>query len=468
MFDTLLPDNGEKSLYLRLYQYFRNLIEEGALRNGDKLPSVRAVQQQLSVSKTTVEAAYQLLLAEGYIFSKPKSGYYVVRPSGSEMPAQSQLRTEEQRTGYAASRSAELPESRLIDFNLLDVDRETFPAKAWRSALTEAVDRYGATLHQYGDPMGEYDLRRCIAQYLKTSRGVICAPEQVLVGTGIAYSLFVLGKLFGTAGRVAFERSSIAQVGGIFAQHGFTPIPSLGGGDPGALDSVDADGLQAIYVTPSHRPYGQPLTNEMKERLIRWSSQRGVFILEDDYDGEFRYRGRPVPSLQGADRHQVVIYMGTFSKSFTPAIRMNYLVLPECLLPRLESFKYALSCPSRIDQLAMGVFMEKGHWYRHLKRTRKKYRTKLDVLVKLLERELHGIGEVKTEGTGLYVEVAVTTGRSQEELIQAAIRHGVRVYGKQFADSGAETGIVRLYLGFGGIDLEDMERGVMQLKKAWV
>jgi len=240
MIDIVLQDSEQGPLYMRLYRYFRSLIEDGTLQNGTKLPSVRAAQQQLGVSKSTVENAYQLLLAEGYVYSQPRSGFVIVQPAASQSRPIKQEADRHLRNASIEADGAAPAAAPVIDFNLLSVDYESFPAKAWRSALTEALDRHNGSLHEYGDPRGEYALRSHIAQYLLTSRGVKCEPEQIVIGLGFSYSLFVLKMLLQNAGAVAVEQSSIAQVGSMFTQHGFqlAPIPFVT--DPSALRLHDS------------------------------------------------------------------------------------------------------------------------------------------------------------------------------------------------------------------------------------
>ncbi|MBO9607646.1 MAG: PLP-dependent aminotransferase family protein [Paenibacillaceae bacterium] len=471
MFDVTLSALSEQEagpLYMRLYRHFRRMMADGALPEGARLPSVRAAQQQLQVSKTTVESAYQLLLAEGCIYSKPKSGFVVVGAAGAGEATAPETGTKRRLTAAASASTAAPAEERMIDFHLLHVDPDSFPAKAWRSALGEATTRYRALLHEYGDPQGERALREHVAHYLQQSRGVRCEPERIVVGTGFSYSLFLIKQLLGGAGRVSFEQTSFAQVGSIFRQHGFDPVPVALFDDAGLAQDQEEPSLQAVYVTPSHRQAGKPLTNDRKERLLGWAAANGLYVIEDDYDGEFRYGGKPVPALQAADRHGAVIYVGTFSKAFTPALRMNYMVLPPRLAGRLDTVESLLSCPSRMDQLAMGVFMERGHWYRHLKRIRKRYRAKRDLLCRLIERELSPFVRVDAGSSGLQVELAAAAELGGgERLIALARQAGVRVYGAQH-EEGSRDGGTRLYAGFGSVTEEEMERGVRLLRKAWL
>ncbi|GGA01172.1 hypothetical protein GCM10008018_54430 [Paenibacillus marchantiophytorum] len=201
--------------------------------------------------------------------------------------------------------------------------------------------------------------------------------------------------------------------------------------------------------------------------MLQWAYKNNGYIIEDDYDGELRLSGKPVPSLQGLDKNGVVIYIGTFSKVFTPALRLNYMILPPSLLEKLQNLDYILSGPSRIDQWAMQLFISRGHWYRHLRRMRKLYRIKHDFLVQLLHRHLPASVRVEFSGSGLHIELSITTKISTEKLIELARNEGVLVYGGQDAQTHSDQNEAKIYLGFGGIKEKDMERGVLLLKKAW-
>ncbi|WP_166239832.1 PLP-dependent aminotransferase family protein [Paenibacillus turpanensis] len=474
MYEFIMSEEGEGPLYKQLYIQLRSLIVDGSAKDGSKLPSVRSLQQQLKLSKTTVESAYQLLAAEGYIYSKPRAGFIVVRPKfvWAAKPMGSAERAAQTTTAFQGGIAAashvihHASAPKLIDFSLLDVDAETFPAKAWRSALAEVVNRHGGRLHQYGDPRGELELRQAIADYVRTARGVLCSPEQIVIGSGLSYSLYLLTKLLGAAGPIAFEQTSIAQVAHKFTQHGFEIVPYPLFEEP--MEGLGSDpGLQGVYVTPSHRPSGKPITYAMKKELLGWAASQDAVIIEDDYDGEFRHQGKPLPSLQGLDEDGVVVFLGTFSKSFTPALRLGYMILPEKLLRRLDGMEHILSSPSRMDQLAMSIFMERGLWFRHMKKIRSVYRKKRVFLTGLLERELAPLVTVKAEGAGLHLELFVHASGRAGQWIEVAEAEGVKVYGPQYEAAAGGTQEHRLFLGFGGLTEREMEEGVARLKRAW-
>lgn len=225
--------------------------------------------------------------------------------------------------------------------------------------------------------------------------------------------------------------------------------------------------IRLLYITPSHRPTGEPLSYVMRQQMLQWANKNRGYIIEDDYDGELRLSGKPIPSLQGLDKDGVVIYMGTFSKVFTPSLRMSYMILPLQLLEKLQLLDQVYSCPSRMNQWAMQLFMSRGHWYRHLRRMRKVYRLKHEALVQYIRTYMPDSVAVNSSGSGLHIELSITTPVNAEHLMELAKQEGVLVYGSQDNQMRLAGGNPKIYLGFGGIKVKDMDRGVQLLRKAW-
>ncbi|NOU67787.1 aminotransferase class I/II-fold pyridoxal phosphate-dependent enzyme [Paenibacillus sp. LMG 31461] len=448
---------------MQLYTYIRSLIQDGAIQDGAKLPSIRSLKRQLNISKTTIETAYHMLLEEGYVFSKQRSGLIVVNPHLLQSPNQSSSIKQADTVPSLTQVGIE----DLIDFSLLTVDGDSFPIRIWKSIMGESLSMNCQFIHEYGESQGEYSLRESISIYLRNSRGVTCSPEQIVIGSGISYSVQLLSRLIGERSLIGIEKHGIAQVRQVFSQNNFHLIPISIYDDELFEKEIKENKINVLYVTPSHRPMGSPMPFANRQQMLQWAIKNNGYIIEDDYDGELRLTGKPVPSLQGLDKDGVVIYIGTFSKVFTPAIRLNYMVLPQSLLEKLQSLDTILSGPSRIDQWAMQLFISRGHWYRHLRRMRKIYRLKHDFLVQLLQRHMPGTVRVEFSGSGLHLEMTIRTKLSTEKLIELARNEGVVVYGSQDALLHTDQGEVKIYLGFGGIQERDMERGILLLKKAW-
>ncbi|MFX3635958.1 MAG: PLP-dependent aminotransferase family protein [Candidatus Pristimantibacillus sp.] len=468
MFDILLADQNDQPLYMQLYMQIRNHIRSG-IKNGTRLPSVRSLQLQLNISKTPIETAYQMLSAEGYVICKPRSGIYTVNPHETVPSKQIKdtslsIRAEQEHVIH----NPELP-NYPIDFNPSVVDEDNFPNRTWRKMIFETLVNSGERICQYGDPQGEYHFRSVLADYLRNSRGVNCTPEQIIIGSGLSYSIGILTKLFKGIQHVAMEEPGYAPVREQFKHNGYDLIP-ISVHDKGlSLEELGQSEAQAVYVTPSHQfPTGSIIPYTEREYLLDWANAREAYIIEDDYDGEFRYYGKPIPSLQSLDRHGRVIYIGTFSKAFTPAIRMNYMVMPIELLETMLNLQHLLSAPSRIEQLAMQSFIEQGHWYRHIRKMRNLYRRKHHRLIELLHTHFADYIEITGHSAGLHLQVTVKTLLTAGNLIELAAAKGVRVYDlQQMWANQNHTGYPVVYLGFSGLSESQLEKGILLLKEAW-
>ncbi|VTR26165.1 transcriptional regulator [Actinobacillus pleuropneumoniae] len=361
MFDILLPEQSEFPLYQQLYLQLREGIRNGEIPDGQRLPSVRSLQLQLNISKTPIETAYQMLTAEGYVISKPRSGLYVMNPY-KELTYSQQHRQPPSMNMMSVIRSHAHINPNVIDFNPTRLDQAAFPVRIWNKMLKEALDHHLCEIGMYGDPQGEYALRRVVSEYLRNSRGVNSTPDQIVIGAGTAYSIGLLSRMLKGMKRVAVEEPGYSLVRDQFQLNGFEILP-ISLGDKGiSLDRLEQSHAELVYVTPSHQfPTGTIMPYPERERLLEWANAKNAYIIEDDYDGEFRYQGKPIASLQGLDDNGRVIYAGTFSKVLTPALRMNYLVLPQALQHQLAQMRQEVYfAPSRVEQWAMTAFLNRG------------------------------------------------------------------------------------------------------------
>jgi GntR family transcriptional regulator/MocR family aminotransferase len=288
----------------------------------------------------------------------------------------------------------------------------------------------------------------------------------------MAYSIGILTKLLRDTRRIAFEEPGYNLVRDQFMLNDceILPIPVTDKGI--SLTDLEASTAQMVYVTPSHQfPTGCIMPYPERERLLEWAVARNAYIIEDDYDGEFRYLGKPIPSLQSLDSYERVIYIGTFSKALTPALRMNYMVLPPKLIERLSNMPHeVVYAPSRVEQWAMQTFIEQGHWYRHIRKVRNLYRKRHDYLIALIQDHLGKHVEITGQNAGLHIQLAVNKRQTSEHLVASAAEAGVKVY--DFRKMWMEMNQhplkhPKLYLGFAGLSPADMEIGIRLLQKAW-
>lgn len=459
-----LEQKSGKTLYEQIYEYIREEIRRGNLLQDERLPSARFLSDYLQVSRTTVDMAYGQLVAEGYLIAKPKKGYFVgdVRELYNTGIADGHAKAEQ------VHREKE-PEHR-YDFSPNAIDMSQFPYATWKKITKNIMVDARSHMFALGEPQGDIELRRTICRYLHGSRGVNCDPEQIIVGAGNDFLLLLLEKILGRHIHVAMENPTYIRAYKIFGSFAY-PISLIPMDDKGIrVDKLEKSGARLAYVMPSRQyPTGISMPIGRRMELLHWADgERDRYLIEDDYDSEFRYKGKPLPSLQASDRQGRVIYIGTFSKAIAPAIRVSYMVLPYPLLERYRrECGFFSSTVSRIDQSILNEFINDGYFERYLNKMRKLYRTKHDFLLgelKDFERDF----TVSGENAGLHVLLTDKRGRSEEALEKAAYDQDVKVYGMGAFRMKEETGVpATMILGYGGLSVEEIGAGTDILKKVW-
>ena len=470
-----LTDENGKHLYEQIYEYIADEIREGKLLAGEKLPSTRSLADYLQVARSTVELAYDQLASEGYIESVPYRGYYICRveelyrigTSGGGL--RSEKKGAGQEDGQPGQRDSRTARYFDIDFSPNAIDMNLFPFGTWRKITRDILSGDRKELFALGEPRGDLELRRTVCRYLHASRGVNASPEQIIVGAGNDYLLLLLQYILGRGITAAFENPSYRRAFRIFSSFAarMVTVPSDENGI--RVDGLLASGANVAYVMPSRQfPTGTVMPIGRRTELLRWaSSAEDRYLVEDDYDSEFRYRGKPIPSLQSADTAGRVIYIGTFSKSVAPAIRISFMVLPERLMEAYEkNCSFFSSTVSRIDQTILNEFILSGAFERHLNRMRKAYREKHDLLLDCLQPLLNRY-RLSGEYAGLHVLLTSRVPAGEEELLERAAACGVRIYGlKEAALAPFETDYATVLLGYGGLDQERIREGIRRLDAA--
>jgi GntR family transcriptional regulator/MocR family aminotransferase len=459
----ILDSHAATPLYQQLYQQIRAQVLAGKLPANSKLPSVRDLSAELAVGRNTVESAYQELAAEGYLYSKQRSGYFVAALDQDVAPLA--LRPQPRRP--AGVREA-APEFR-YDFHPARLDPAGFPTALWRTCYLECLRESSFDLSQYSDPQGDWGLRRNLQQYLERSRGVLCAPDQIVICAGLQQSLEILAHLLREQHTsVAVEDPGYHLPRAVFGRQAFrvVPVPVTPTGID--LDRLKASGCSMVYVTPSHQlPLGcvMPIANRLK--LIEWAQAGDNQIIEDDYDSELRYHGKPIPSLQGLRPDGNIFYLGTFSKILSPALRLSYLVLPRARLAAYrELYRDYFSTVSLLEQRTMSSFMAKGHWLRHVRRMRISYQKKHDLLLQAIERQFGRRAVVVGQGAGLHVVLRLTENNPGEaEIIRRAADLGIRLFPFSATCVAGAPDATHLMLGFGGVSAAEIEPGIQLLSR---
>lgn len=445
-------------LYQQLYQWIKKEIEEGRLLPEMKMPSIRQLTLHLKVSRNTVEAAYQQLQSEGYLVSVPKSGIWIAE---IEKPF-FHPNTEECVISLEGKTSSAVQ----IDFEYGNIDSQKFPLKKWKKCLAEAVDQEGQWLFEYSDSLGDWSLRREISHYLLQSRGVRSSPEQILITPGTQDSIALLCQLLDLREEpVAMEEPGYTGVRKVLQDQGCHIDPVCLEKDGLSVEHLKKGNAKAVYLTPSHQfPFGMVLPISKRMQVLNWAYQTGGYIIEDDYDGEYRYLGQPIPSLKSLDEEERVIYLGTFSKSFLPSARLSYIVLPPSLMVRyLQRFTAYNQSVSPIIQRAIAVFMQSGEFNRHIRRMRKVYQKKHQALLMSIEKYMGTQVKIVGEKSGLHILLKLK-GITGPELIERSLEKGVKVYSPaRFWLQPSPESDSYIMLGFGGLSIEEIENGVRLL-----
>ena len=442
-------------LHIQLYEAVKNDIISN-LSVGDKLPSIRKIASTYNLSKTTVESAYRQLYAEGYIESYPKSGYVVIDTyfDGFETKDRVDLAIATQKVEYK------------YDFFPARLSKDSFPLKLWKRLFAKAIDEsldFGA----YHDGQGELGLRVEICKYIIESRGVRCRPEQIVICGGFSDSMGLFTKLVQKKySHFAIENPGYHIARRVYEEYGYS-VEKIGVDRNGLLiDELEKSKAQLVYITPSHQyPTGvsMPISNRL--RLLEWAEKRDGLIIEDDYDSELSYYSRPIPSLQGLDRFDRVVYLGTFAKSLSPSLRVSYMVLPNHILPLYkESYDAHFPRVSLTTQKTLELFISQGHWERHLRKIRTMNKKKHNIMRDLLLQELGSSIEIVSQGGGLAILIHPTKAFDWEKLKASAKDAKIKLY---FAKerSGGEFEAIRM--GFGGFSEEELVEAIEAFVELW-
>ncbi len=404
----------------KLIAAIRRDILSGVFAPGEKLPSKRRLAEHHGVSVQTVQNAYEQLIAEGFLESRERSGYFV---AALAVPAPRAVREKD------AKESAEETPTYRVDLVSPRTDAERFPFALWarlsRRVLTEESD-----LLSPSPAKGIYALRRAIAAHLVQNKGIEVSPDAVVVGAGNEYLYMLLVQLLGRDKVFGVENPGYTKIAGVYALNGvrLRPITPDGDGiDPAALDGA---GVDVLHISPNHHfPTGVVTGAPRRAAILRWASEGDRFIIEDDYDSEFRFCGKPIPPLFSMDGAGKVVYLNTFSDTIAPSIRISFMVLPASLLSRYREICGVYACPVPVfEQHILTRFLSEGHFERHLRRMRVFYRARREEMIRALQSSPFSDRlEILSADAGLHFLVKIHSKKSDEELREIAKSVGVRV-----------------------------------------
>jgi GntR family transcriptional regulator/MocR family aminotransferase len=469
------------ALHRQIYDALRLAITEGRLRPGQQVPSTRLLAKELGVSRLPVLDGYSQLLAEGYLEARVGSGTVVstLLPDRftSVLPAVKANRAVARNgSRKVALRTAILPPYQSTpwtrtwgSFGVGQVAAESFPLATWSNIATRRLKNISAQSFGYGDPMGSLALRESIATYLRTARSVRCEADQILIVSGSQQALEISARvLVDPEDPVWIEEPGYRIARELFALAGsrLIPVPV----DDQGLD-VNAGirkcrNAKVAIVTPSHQfPLGVTMSAPRRMQLLQWAEENGSWIIEDDYDSEFRYESAPISSLQGLDKNERVIYIGTFSKVMYPSLRIGYLVVPRDLLVHFLAIRRATDLgPPSLSQEVLTDFINEGHFERHIRRMRVLYKERRSVLVDNLKRELGAGGEVIGAEAGMHLTLLLPSAGSDHEIALRAASQKLWLWPLSATYIGAaqRNGFI---LGFGSTQAADIPTSVRKLRR---
>jgi GntR family transcriptional regulator/MocR family aminotransferase len=470
-----IDHESSRPVSTQLYVILRDLILSGGVAAGERLPASRTLARDLAVSRTTVIDAFDRLTAEGLIESRVGAGTYVAKALEAERPQPTATRAASTsdrppRLSRAMARSVErfgerqrLPSvARAFTTALPAFD--AFPMAQWARLSAKHWRRNRGDVMGYGEPFGYPPLRHAIAAHLRANRGICCDAEQIFIVAGAQQAFSLIGSILLNPGdRVWFENPGAIGARNSLIAAGATLVPV----------PVDEQGLRVdeglrrsarfrlAFVTPSHQqPLGVTMSLERRFALLQAAERAGAWIIEDDYDGEFSYAGSPLPTLKSVDATGLVIYVGTFSKSLFPSLRLGYLLAPPALVDTLRSIMNKLlhGVPSFV-QAVVAEFIDVGHFAAHLRRMRRIYAERNDVLCRAAQRRLPGLLDVVPSQSGLHTIGHLRTGLSELAVAEAARRRNITV-SPIARFSLARVPLRGLVLGFGGVRPPEIEAGV--------
>ncbi len=448
--------NHSTPLYLQLFNYIKDNILNGSIRSGEKLPSLRALSKSIEISITTVGLAYDQLLVEGYIFSKPGSGYFINEIASG--------------MGTPSARASSSREEELTKDNTYYYDPATFDFAKWKKCTNQVLTEYAYLLFHEGDSQGELALRREISKYVYQSRGVICTPDQIVIGAGTQQITGQLSNILALMSikSIILEDPCYLPVKNIFRDRGFTISQIPVGREGISLPHLPINLPSAVYVSPSNQfPTGAVIPVGKRYELLSWAQKNKSIIIEDDYDSELRYFGRPIPALQGLDTNQRVVYLGSFSSTLFASVKLSYMILPAFMADIFQGLKsdYSQTC-SKMEQLTLSLFMGKGQYQIGIKKLRALCAQKLNLATSVLTKKGAGFIHLTNTTSGVSIIININSRKSSAQLCQEGASLGIQLSEMSFYTETPNK-VSSLILYFNQIPIDKIPSALESLIELW-
>lgn len=442
--NELFSSYAGEPLYIQLYMHYRDRIINGNLKYGDKLPSIRKCASEFNVSKMTVESAYMQLAAEGYVYTKSQSGHYVSKLSDLPRSRNEQMADKE------ASETVK-PE---YDLSGSSADGECFDFKLWQKYIKNAL-RCEERLLSYGDYQGEYDLRKALSDYASGQRGVVCSPSQIVIGASVQNLIQLLCSLESNRSSVIFGGMPFKQGAAVFEDFGYRVFNNRSAYDGESRVSF-------IYTSPSHYDrYNSVMSISDRINLLNFACEHDSIVIEDDFDSEFCYFSRPVPSLQGLDGGEQVAYIGTMSRLLLPSIRISFMVLPWKLVEAYKSRGYLYNqTASKTEQIALARYIADDRLVTQIRKARKIYEAKTNLMKTEIEREFNPLS-INISDSGFMIYFDILSDKDAETEKKKLLQNNINV--KQIKQVNQNN--IRVFVSSAGVPENRIKDSVKMLKK---
>ena len=466
MFTMIFDPGSGKPMYRQLYEHIKKEICCGSFRGGDKLPSKRSLASHLKISTLTVETAYAQLAAEGYIYSVPKSGFFV--EEGLTVSAMSASQTS------PAAEAPEAPEKSCVyDLSTGGVDTDCFPFSTWAKLMRAVLSDENEKLLKSVGSKGSPELRAAVAGHLYSFRGIDVPPDNIIIGAGTEYLTSLIMLLLGHDKCYAVENPGYRRTYRLFERIAGKTAAISQDSCGISVKELRESSADIVHTTPSHHfPLGSIMPISRRKELLSWAYEKeNRFIIEDEYDSEFRFTGSPIPSLYSLDTHGRVIYINTFTKTLAPSMRISYMILPSPLMERFSrELDFCSNTVPLFEQLTLARFIEEGCFERHISRIKKVYRTRRDLLISELKKNLPADSfEIDGENSGLHFLLKLHCRASEKMLVETAAEEGVLVHGlsEYYQDGSSCTGSPCIVIGYTQLSSDNIVSAAKQLAKAW-
>ncbi len=426
---------GKQSLYEYLYQCIKEDILSGKIAAGEKLPSKREMAKNHNISIITVENAYAQLIVEGYIYAREKRGYFASEISRQYMKTglqknkqQNKLKDKKNIKDRNVSRSNEKQEW-LVDFNSNHIMYDSFPFSTWSRIMRQTLLDKEKSFLKSPSPNGVLELRQAIAGHLSHFRGMDVEVDNIIVGAGTEYLYSIIVQLLGKNSVIAVEDPGYRKISKVYESNGVRclhlPI------DQSGIQMQDMKGkkIDGVHISPSHHfPTGRVMPVSRRQNLLNWARENHGFIIEDDYDSEFRFSGRPIPTMAGMDSNHV-IYMNTFSKTLAPSIRIAYMVLPDELMKKYhEELGFYSSTVSSFEQYTLANFISMGYYERHINRMRNYYRDYRNTIISAIKQsDIYSKVTIEEENAGLHFILGIRKQINDEKFKEILRNHKINI-----------------------------------------